>query len=143
MVNGTISVMSQETYIFSMPLMENIRLVRPKASDEEVIEALKLAGANEFAEALPNGYYTMLGEGNTALSGGQKQRISLARTILQNSSIWLLDEPTSALDAETESIVITAITKVSKEKLIIMSAHRQSLINIADEVINLKGADMI
>lgn len=142
-VNGTISVMSQETYIFSMSLMENVRLVKRQASDEEVIEALKLAGANEFAEALPNGYYTMLGEGNTALSGGQKQRISLARTILQNSSIWLLDEPTSALDAETESIVVAAITKVSKEKLIIMSAHRQSLIDIADEVVNLKGADMI
>lgn len=86
---------------------------------------------------MPKKYYTMLGDGNTDLSGGQKQRISLARTILQDSKIWLLDEPTSALDSQTESIILDVIKQASKEKLIIISAHRQSLIDIADKVINL------
>ena len=142
-VYGSISVVSQDTYLFNMSLMENVRLARSTASDEEVIRALVLSGADEFAKALPEGYYTLLGDGNTGLSGGQKQRISLARTILSDSKIWLLDEPTSALDAITENIIINVIKKMSKEKLIILSAHRKSLIDIADEIIFLKGAELI
>jgi ATP-binding cassette, subfamily C, bacterial len=142
-VNGKISAMSQGTYLFSMSLLENVRLAKINATDEEVIEALKIADADEFAKALPNGYYTMLGEGNGDLSGGQKQRIALARMILSDSPIWLLDEPTSALDTQTESVVINVINEMSKEKLILISAHRKSLIAIADKVINLKGADII
>lgn len=142
-VTGRLSVVSQDTYLFGMSLIENVRLARINASDEEVIEALKAAGADEFAKALPDGYYTMLGDGNTELSGGEKQRISLARTILSDSQIWLLDEPTSALDVKTESIIIDVINRMSKEKLIIISAHRRSLIDIADRVITLKGAEII
>lgn len=142
-VNGNVSVVSQETYLFSMSLMENVRIARINASDEEVIEAIEMVGAGEFARALPDGYNTMLGEGNADLSGGQKQRLSLARTILSNSTVWLLDEPTSALDIQTENMVLDVIKKMSKEKLIIISAHRKSLIDIADEVINLKGAEIV
>lgn len=123
--------------------MENVRIARINASDEEVIEAIEMAGAGEFARALPDGYNTMLGEGNADLSGGQKQRLSLARTILSNSTVWLLDEPTSSLDIQTESMVLDVIKNISKEKLIIISAHRKSLIDIADEVINLKGAEIV
>ena len=136
-VNGNISVVSQDTYIFNASLLENVRMAKINATDEEVIKALKIAGADKFAMELPNGYYTMLGEGNSDLSGGQKQRISLARTILTNSSIWLLDEPTSALDIQTENIILDVIRKMSKEKLIIISAHRQSIIGIAGKVVRL------
>lgn len=139
-VSSDISVVSQDTYLFSESLLENVRLAKPDASDEEVIAALKLAGADEFAKTLPENYHTMLGDGNADLSGGQKQRISLARTILADSPIWLLDEPTSALDPQTESIVLDIIRKMAAEKLIIISAHRKSLIDIADRVVNLKGA---
>ena len=142
-INGDVSVVSQDTYLFNASLMDNVRLARINATDEEVIEALKMAGAVEFAKASPNSYNTMLGDGNGDLSGGQKQRISLARTILTDNPIWLLDEPTSALDTQTENIVIDIIRKMSKEKLIIISAHRKSLIDIADKVVYLKGVESI
>jgi ABC-type bacteriocin/lantibiotic exporter with double-glycine peptidase domain len=142
-VNGDISVVSQDTYLFSTSLIENVRLAKTNATDEEVIEALKMAGADEFAKALPNSYNTMLGDGNSDLSGGQKQRISLARTILTNNPIWLLDEPTSALDTQTENIILDVIRKMSKEKLIIISAHRKSLIDIADRVIHLNNVKVL
>lgn len=148
-VNGEVSVVSQDTYLFSMSLMENVRLARINATDEEVIEALSLAGADEFAQALLESYSTMLGDGNSDLSGGQRQRISLARTILANTPICFLDEPTSALDVQTESVILDVIRKMSKGKLIIISAHRQSLISIADKIVNLnnlqagKGTEII
>lgn len=148
-VIGDVSVVSQDTYLFATSLMENVRLAKINATDEEVIKALKMAGADEFAKELPNRYSTMLGDGNSDLSGGQKQRISLARTILTNNPIWLLDEPTSALDTQTENIILDVIRKMSKEKLIIISAHRQSLIDIADKIVHLnkiqtvKGAEIL
>lgn len=136
-IQGGISVVSQDTYLFRESVIENVRLTKPNVNEQTVKEALRLAGAEEFVNTMPKKYYTMLGDGNTDLSGGQKQRISLARTILQDSKIWLLDEPTSALDSQTESIILDVIKQASKEKLIIISAHRQSLIDIADKVINL------
>lgn len=141
-VCGNISVVSQDTYIFRDSVLENVRIARSEADDNSVREALRIAGAENFVLALPNGYDTLLGDGNTDLSGGQKQRISLARTILRDSNIWLLDEPTSALDTQTENIILDVIKKASEEKLIIISAHRKSLIDISDKVIFLKGADL-
>lgn len=142
-VNGEVSVVSQDTYLFSESLIDNVKLANINATYEEIIEVLKMAGADEFAKALPDGYFTMLGDGNADLSGGQKQRISLARTILSNNPIWLLDEPTSALDTQTENIVLDVIRGMSREKLIVICAHRKSLIDIADKVITLKGAEVI
>lgn len=140
-VNGDISVVSQDTYIFNGTLKDNVRLAKPDATDYEIEMALRGAGAVEFAEDLPNGYETLLGDGNNNLSGGQMQRLSLARTILSDKPIWLLDEPTSALDTRTEQIIIDVISKMSKEKLIVISAHRQSLIDLADKVICIKGGN--
>lgn len=142
-VNGEVSVVSQDTYLFSASLLENVKLANRYATVTEIIQALKMAGADEFAKALPNDYYTMIGDGNVDLSGGQKQRISLARTILSNCPIWLLDEPTSALDAQTENIIIDVIQRMSQEKLIIVCAHRKSLIDIADRIITLRGAEAV
>lgn len=141
-VNGEVSVVSQDTYLFSASLIDNVKLANVNATDEKVIEALRMAGADEFAKALPNGYNTMLGDGNADLSGGQRQRVSLARTILSNNPIWLLDEPTSSLDTQTENVIIDVIRRMSREKLIVISAHRKSLIDIADKIITLKGAEV-
>ncbi|QSX04871.1 ABC transporter ATP-binding protein [Sedimentibacter sp. zth1] len=126
--NGNISVVSQDTYLFDDSIIENVRIAKPSATDDEVKYALSLAGADNFADVK-----------NTPsdLSGGQKQRISLARTILADTDIWLLDEPTSALDAQTEEIILRTIKAVSNKKLILISAHRQSLINIAERKINI------
>ena len=136
-VNGEISAVLQDTFLFSGSLLENVRLAKPDASDEEVTDALKKAGAYDFARTLPEGLHTNLGDGGQSLSGGQRQRIGLARTILQDSPIWLLDEPTSALDPETEQIILDVIEQERTKKIIIISAHRQSLIALADRKVML------
>ncbi|AJS57212.1 ABC transporter ATP-binding protein [Paenibacillus sp. IHBB 10380] len=136
-VSGAISVVSQDSYLFADTLLNNVRLSNPLASDKEVENAMKLAGADVFVSELSAGFDTLVGDGNADFSGGQKQRISLARTILSDSKIWLLDEPTSALDIETESVILETIKKVSKDKLIIIAAHRQTLIDIAERKIEL------
>ena len=125
---GYISVVSQDTYLFDESIIENVRIAKLDATDDEVKHALALSGADNFAKDC-NDF--------NDLSGGQKQRISLARTILSNAEIWLLDEPTSALDSETEDIILKTIKTFSKEKLILISAHRQSLISLAERRINL------
>jgi ABC-type multidrug transport system fused ATPase/permease subunit len=127
-VSGSLAVVSQDAYIFNDNIYENVRIAKPDASDDEVKNALKLSGADNFAENCMD---------FTDLSGGQKQRISLARAILTNADIWLLDEPTSALDSDTEKIILDTIKMVSKDKLILVSAHRQSLIDLAERRINL------
>ncbi len=126
--NGIVSVVSQTTYLFGESIIENVRIVKPSATDDEVNLALSLAGASNFANA--NNDFTQL-------SGGQKQRISLARTILTDADIWLLDEPTSSLDYETEEIILNTIKSYSDKKLILISAHRQSLIDIAERRIDI------
>lgn len=141
-VVGDIGVVSQDTYLFGESVMENIRLGNAKAGDIEIIAAAKSACADEFIRELPNGYETLLGDGNADLSVGQKQRISLARVMLSNASLWLLDEPTSALDVQTETMILDVIKQRSREKLILVSAHRKSLIDCADRIICLKGAEI-
>lgn len=136
-INGGISVVSQDTYIFADTLANNVRIAKPDATDSEVLNAMKMAGADVFAEELADRYDKFIGDGNSGLSGGQKQRVSLARTILADTPIWLLDEPTSALDAETEKIILETIKKLSCEKLILISAHRKSLIDIADRRVDI------
>lgn len=138
-VNGDISVVTQEPYVFQKNLIENIRIARKNATDEEVKKALDMAGAEKLKDKLPEGYDTILGDGNVDLSGGEKQRISLARTILSQKSIWILDEPTSALDSDTEKVVLEMIRKMSKEKLILISAHKQWLHQITSKSIDMEA----
>lgn len=109
----------------------------------EVETAAKRAGAHEFIMELKDGYETVVGDGNTGLSGGQKQRIALAQAILKDAPIWLLDEPTSALDCETEGIVVGTIREASRDKIIIVSSHRQALLDLADEAIVLERGGKI
>lgn len=137
-ISNIISVVLQDIYLFPVSVKENIRYSKLNATNIEVEKASILAGANEFISKLNEGYDTLIGDGNVGLSGGQKQRIALAQAILKDTPIWLLDEPTSALDNETESIVKNTIKHASKNKIIIISSHKKSIIDIADRVINLE-----
>ena len=130
-ISGDISSMPQDSFMFNGIISENVLMGNLNASIEEVDSALKRAGAEGLDTAINSG------KGGSHLSGGQRQRISLARTILSNAPIWLLDEPTSALDADTESIILNTLEQERNKRLIIVSAHRRSLIDMADSVIDL------
>ncbi|CAL1535983.1 unnamed protein product [Lymnaea stagnalis] len=127
-----IGFINQEPVLFATTVMENIRYGRPLATDEEVIEAAKLANAHDFITTFPNGYRTVLGERGVTVSGGQKQRIAIARALIKNPSILILDEATSALDAESERIVQEALDKVVQGRTTLVIAHRLSTIRDAD-----------
>jgi len=123
--------------LFPGTIMENLAYGRPGASEAELIEAAKIAHAHEFIMNFPDGYQTLVGEGGSRLSGGQKQRIAIARAFLKNAPILLLDEPTSALDHGSESLVMEAIDRISKDKTVIVVAHRLSTIQSADQILVL------
>lgn len=133
----------QDTYLFNMSILENIRFGRPDATDDEVIEASKLAGAHEFILDTDKGYETVLGERGSRLSGGQKQRISIARAFLLNPKIILLDEATSALDTSTEILVKKSIDDLSEGKTVIAVAHRLSTIKDYDVIVVLERGEIV
>lgn len=133
-LNEEISYVSQEQFLFNISLMENIRLGKPEASDEEVLEAARKAQCNEFLIRLENGIYTMAGDGGKQLSGGERQRISLARAILKNAPIVVLDEATAFMDPENEEKMNEAIAEVIKNKTVIVIAHRLHTIVGADKI---------
>ena len=118
--------------------MENIRLGRHGATDEEVIEAAKAANCDEFVEKLPNGYDTQIGENGAKLSGGERQRISIARALLKNAPIVLLDEATASLDVENETKVQGALSKLLQNKTVLVIAHRMRTVEAADKIVVLK-----
>ena len=132
-----IAVVTQEPFLFDETVLENIRYGRPDATDAEVHAAAVAASADEFIEALPEGYDTPVGEFGLRLSGGQRQRIAIARAILANPAILVFDEATSALDAKTERAVQTAIESLRGERTILLVAHRLSTIRHADRIIVL------
>jgi subfamily B ATP-binding cassette protein MsbA len=129
----------QETVLFRGTIAENIAFGRPGATREEIIEAAKLANADEFISRMPLGYDTMVGERGSTLSGGQRQRIGIARVMVRNSPILLLDEPTAALDSESEKLVIEALERLMKGRTVITIAHRLSTIRDADQIIVING----
>ncbi len=138
-----ISVIDQDNYLFSTSIKENIKLIKNDASDEEVIEAAKLAYADNFIMALPEEYNTEIGERAVKISGGQKQRICIARAFLKESKIILLDEPTAALDNESQHLVQKAIDDLSKSKSIFIIAHRLNTVVNADKIIVLKEGKIL
>lgn len=129
-----IGLVPQETMLFSTSVMENIRYGRLEATDEEVIEAVKAANAEEFIKELPEGYDTKLGERGLNLSGGQRQRLAIARAILKNPRVLILDEATSALDTESEKIVQDALDNLMVGRTSFVIAHRLSTIFNADQI---------
>ncbi|MCC8138257.1 MAG: ABC transporter ATP-binding protein/permease [Clostridiales bacterium] len=132
-----IGIVQQDVYLFTENIMENIRYGRPDATDEEVIEAAKLANAHEFISQLPDGYYTDIGQRGVKLSGGQKQRLSIARVFLKNPPILIFDEATSALDNESERIVQQSLEKLAKGRTTFVIAHRLSTIRNAQKILVL------
>ena len=133
-IREQIAYVPQEPYMYNVSIMENIRYARAGASEQEVIEAAKLANAHEFISKLENGYDTILVNRGNSLSGGERQRIAIARAILKDAPIILMDEATSALDNESEKMVADAINGLKSKKTVIMIAHRQTTIRMADVV---------
>jgi subfamily B ATP-binding cassette protein MsbA len=129
----------QETVLFHGTVAENIAYGKPGATEREIIEAAKLANADEFIVRMPDGYDTMVGDRGLTLSGGQRQRIGIARAIIRNNPILILDEPTAALDTESEARVVEALQRLMKGRTVIMIAHRLSTIRGVDKIIVLKG----
>ena len=134
-LRSQIGVVQQDVYLFSGSVRENIEYGKPGATDEEIINAARLAGADEFINTLPNGYDTYVGERGVKLSGGQKQRISIARVFLKNPPILLLDEATSALDNESERLVQKSLEQLSKGRTTLTIAHRLTTIKNADNIV--------
>ncbi len=129
----------QDTVLFRGTIRENIAFGRPNATKEEIVNAAKLANADEFISRMPQGYDTMVGDRGLTLSGGQRQRIGIARVMVRNSPILLLDEPTAALDSESERAVIEALERLMKGRTVVTIAHRLSTIRDADLIIVVSG----
>lgn len=130
-----IGLVSQDVYLFSGTIEQNIRYGKPNATTKEIVEAAKKANIHEFIQSLPEGYDTYVGERGARLSGGQKQRISIARVFLKNPKILILDEATSALDNESERIIQSSLDRLSEGRTCITIAHRLSTIQNADEIV--------
>src|SRR5690606_30528697 len=142
-LRAAIGVVPQDTVLFNDTILYNIRYGRPDASEEEVMEAARLAQIDKFIEALPDGYRTMVGERGLKLSGGEKQRVAIARTLLKSPPILILDEATSALDSHTEKEIQDAIDRVSKDRTTLVIAHRLSTIVHADNILVMEKGRLV
>jgi ATP-binding cassette subfamily B protein/subfamily B ATP-binding cassette protein MsbA len=134
-----ISIVLQDVFLFHGTVRDNILFGKPDATEEEMIEAAKVANAHEFISQLSDGYDTMIGERGVKLSGGQKQRISIARAVLKNAPILILDEATSSVDTETEMLIQQALERLMVGRTTIIIAHRLSTIRNADKIVVLEG----
>lgn len=132
------SIVFQDVTLFNNSVMENIRIGKNGATDEEVMEAAKLANCDEFVNLLPDKYNTAIGENGSELSGGERQRISIARAFLKDAPVILLDEATASLDAENETAIQEALSRLVKEKTVLIIAHRMRTIANADHIVVLK-----
>ena len=137
------SFVFQRVYLFEDTIANNIRFGRPEASMDEVIEAAKKAACHDFIMALPNGYETVIGEGGATLSGGEKQRIAIARAIMKDAPIIILDEATANVDPENEKELTEAIENLTKQKTIIMIAHRLKTVRNADQIIVVDNGKIV
>lgn len=142
-VREQLSLIAQETVIFPMSVLDNIRIGRPEATREEIVDAAQKAGCHNFIMELPQGYDTLLEEWGSNLSGGQRQRLAIARAILKDTPILLLDEPTSALDEKTEKYVNQTLLAISEGKTLITIAHRLNTIVDYDEIIVLEEGKIV
>lgn len=132
------SIVFQDVVLFNNTIMENIRLGRKGASDEEVLAAARAAQCEEFISRLPEGYQTRIGENGSTLSGGERQRLSIARALLKDAPIILMDEATASLDVENETLVQEAISNLVKDKTVLIIAHRMRTVAGADQIVVLK-----
>lgn len=137
------SVVFQDVVLFNASIKDNIRVGRRNASDEEVIQAARLAQCDEFASKMPQGYDTIIGENGETLSGGERQRISIARALLKNAPIVLLDEATASLDVENETKIQAGISALIREKTVLIIAHRMRTVANADKIVVLENGSVV
>ena len=137
------SFVFQDVTLFNNSIMENIRVGRKDATDEEVLAAAKLANCEEFARKLPEGWNTVIGENGCSLSGGERQRISIARAFLKNAPIILLDEATASLDVENETVIQTALSRLIQDKTVLVIAHRMRTVASADKIVVLEKGKVV
>jgi ATP-binding cassette subfamily B protein/subfamily B ATP-binding cassette protein MsbA len=130
-------VVLQDSFLFPMSVADNIAYGRPDAAREEIEAAARVANADEFIRALPEGYDTVIGERGATLSGGERQRVAIARAVLKDAPILILDEPTSALDARTEHELLQALDRLMEGRTTLVIAHRLSTIRNADRIVTL------
>ena len=142
-LRGLMGLVTQDSILFNDSIKQNILLGKVDATDEEIIDALKIANAWEFVKDLPKGIETNIGDSGNKLSGGQKQRLSIARAVLKNPPIMILDEATSALDSESERLVQIALENMMKNRTSIVIAHRLSTIQNADEIIVMQKGEIV
>jgi ABC-type multidrug transport system fused ATPase/permease subunit len=133
----------QNTVLLRGTIRDNIAFGRPDATDEEIIEAAKLANAHEFITRMPDGYASLVGDRGTTLSGGQRQRIGIARALIRDNPILILDEPTAALDAESEHLVIEALERLMAGRTVITIAHRLSTLRDAHKIVGVKDGVVV
>jgi ABC-type multidrug transport system fused ATPase/permease subunit len=137
-LRAEMSMVLQESILFTGSIIENIGYGRPDASGADIIEAAKNANADEFISKFEDGYYTLMGERGSNLSGGQRQRIAIARAFIRDTPILILDEPSTGLDAESTDLVLQALRKLMKGKTTIIISHELNLIRDADKIIVIK-----
>lgn len=142
-LRGNISIINQSPYIFNMSIRENLSLIKEGLTEEEMIEACKLACLHDFIMTLPNGYDTVVGEGGVSLSGGQRQRLAIARALVQKTEIILFDEATSALDNETQKEIQNAIDNMQGEYTILIIAHRLSTVINSNRLIFIEDGKVL
>lgn len=142
-LRGLMGLVTQDSILFNDTIKANVSLGKSDATDDEIIEALKIANAFEFVNELPNGIHTNIGDSGNKLSGGQKQRLSIARAVLKNPPIMILDEATSALDTESEKFVQVALENMMQNRTSIVIAHRLSTIQKADKIIVMKKGKIV
>lgn len=142
-IRGNITIISQSPYIFHLSIRDNLRLVQPDMTEEEMIDACKLACIHDFIMSLPDRYDTVVGEGGVNLSGGQRQRLAIARAFLQKTEIILFDEATSALDNETQREIQKAISNLKKDYTILIIAHRLSTIVNSDRILFIEDGKIV
>lgn len=142
-LRGLMGLVTQDSILFNDTIKANISLGKLNATDDEIIEALKIANAYEFVKDLPLGIYTNIGDSGNKLSGGQKQRLSIARAVLKNPPIMILDEATSALDTESEKFVQVALENMMQNRTSIVIAHRLSTIQKADKIVVLQKGEIV
>lgn len=138
-----ISIVLQDSFLFTVSIKENIRFGKPDASDKEIVEAAKSIGAHDFIMKLPNDYDYIIQEGSSNISIGQRQLISFARTLVANPEILVLDEATSSVDAYTELVIQRALIKLMQNRMTIIIAHRLSTIRLCDEILTIDHGEIV